>query len=225
MGPLPPGPLITSHELILARGVAPGGRTSTNPSGATASAPAPALLDSQGGYRARGKISWGVVGAYIFILIVVFLLFRTSGGSSYWWVPWFLGLVIVVLLVRYLSTTYRIDDTDLRAWRIFGNRRIPLEEVRSIEYTALRDLAPVGMFQGGWGWRGRMWSPRIGTFDSVYTDASLGLLVTAGSVPLFISPKNPQAFARELSRRVRSYTGRLAVDVGDPMSGTPVTRS
>lgn len=190
----------------------------------TSSAYAPVSLDPDGGYRANGKISWGVVGVYVFMLIVILLLFRDSGGSAYWWVPWFLAVVAVVMLVRYLSTRYRIDDTDLRAWRIFGNRRIPLNQVRRIEYTALRDLAPVGMLQGAWGWRGRMWSPRIGPFDAIHTDASIGLLVSAGSVPLFISPKNPQGFARELSRRVRSYTGRLDVDVGDPLSG-PATPS
>ena len=49
--------------------------------------------------------------------------------------------------------------------------------------------------------------------DAIYTD-SRGLLVTGGSVPLFLSPHDPTAFARELSRRVRSYTGPLEVDVG-----------
>ncbi len=188
----------------------------------TAPAYTPVALDSEGGYRIGGKISWGVVGTYLFVLIVIFLLFRTNGGSSFWWVPWFLGFVVVVMMARYLSTTYRITDTDLRAWRMFGNRRVPLEQVRRIEYAALRDLAPVGMLQGAWGWRGRMWSPRIGAFDAIQTDPSFGILVSAGHVPLFISPKKPQAFARELSRRVRSYTGRLTVDVGDPLSGTPV---
>ena len=65
-----------------------------------------------------------------------------------------------------------------------------------------------------------MWSPSIGKFDAVYTDPAKGILVSEGDVPLYISPVNLPEFARELSRRVRSYTGRLAVDVGDPL-GSP----
>ena len=63
-----------------------------------------------------------------------------------------------------------------------------------------------------------MWSPVIGRFDSIHTDAVRGVLVTAGEYPLYVSPRDPAAFARELSRRVRSYSGRLAVDVGDPLA-------
>ena len=196
--------------------------TSTGPSGVSSPASGWPRLDSQGGYRAGGKISWAVVGTYIFVLIVILVLLRGDVGSSYWWVPWLLGLVVAVMMARYLSTSYRINDTDLRAWRLFGSRRVQLDEVRRIEYTSLRDLAPISMLGGAWGWRGRMWSPRIGAFDAIHTDAALGLLVTAGGVPLYISPKNPQTFARELSRRVRSYTGRLSVDVGDPLGGPPI---
>lgn len=61
-----------------------------------------------------------------------------------------------------------------------------------------------------------MWSPTIGQFDAIYTDPAKGLLVTAGEVPLYLSPRDPDEFARELSRRVRSYTGPLQVDVGYP---------
>ncbi len=133
-----------------------------------------------------------------------------------WWAPWAIGIFLVASLGRYLSTSYRVDDTSLSAWRLLGGRRVRLDEVRKIEYASLRDLAPTGGLLGSWGWRGRMWSPVVGRFDSIYTDASRGLLVSAGDVPLYISPRDPDAFARELSRRVRSYSGRLAVDVGDP---------
>ncbi len=177
-------------------------------------------LDHEGRFRAHGQISYGVVGVYVFLLIVILLLFRAGTSPSFWWVPWFLGILVVAMLARYLSTSYRIDDVELQAWRIFGGRRVQLSEVRRIEYSALRDLAPGGTFFGGWGWRGRMWSPLIGWFDAIHTDAARGLLVTAGNEPVYISPTRPEEFARELSRRVRSYTGRLAVDVGDPL-GSP----
>ena len=93
-----------------------------------------------------------------------------------------------------------------------------LEEVRRIEYSSLRDLAPTGGWfgVGSWGWRGRMWSPEVGEFDSVYTDAARGLLVTAGTHPLYLSPSDLEEFAKELSRRVRSSPARCAKDVGSP---------
>ena len=126
-----------------------------------------------------------------------------------WLIP-FLAFVILLLLVRYLSTSYTIDGQYLRAWRILGGQRALLKNVRRIEYASLRDLSATG-FWGAWGWRGRMWSPRIGRFDAIYTDTA-GLLVTAGDVPMFISPVDVQGFAQELSRRVRSLGGRLMND-------------
>lgn len=126
-----------------------------------------------------------------------------------WLIP-FLAFVILLLLVRYLSTSYTIDGQYLRAWRILGGQRALLKNVRRIEYASLRDLSATG-FWGAWGWRGRMWSPRIGRFDAIYTDTA-GLLVTAGDVPMFISPVDLQGFAQELSRRVRSLGGRLMND-------------
>ena len=126
-----------------------------------------------------------------------------------WLIP-FLAFVILLLLVRYLSTSYTIDGQYLRAWRILGGQRALLKNVRRIEYASLRDLSATG-FWGAWGWRGRMWSPRIGRFDAIYTDTA-GLLVTAGDVPMFISPVDLQGFAQELSRRVRSLGGRLMSD-------------
>jgi hypothetical protein len=140
------------------------------------------------------------------------------------WAPYAIVALFLVFLVRYLSTSYSIDDTDLRAWRILGNRRIPLDEVQKIEYSSIRDLGPTGFF-GSWGYRGRMWSPSIGLFDAVYTDPARGILVTPAGIPLYISPSHMEEFARELSRRVRSYSGRLPIDVGDPEGSPPSMRS
>lgn len=145
------------------------------------------------------------------------LVFPRSSALLYVWATWVLAALIVLFLARYLSTTYSIDDAYLRAWRILGGRRVPLSEVRKIEYSSMRELSPLGGIFGSWGWRGRMFSPRIGRFDAIYTDAARGILVTVGDVPMYISPAHPEEFARELSRRVRSYRGRLSVDVGDPL--------
>ena len=160
-----------------------------------------------------------IVGTYVFLLLILIVIFERTNVVA-WWGIWAIILLLLGSLVRYLSTHYRIDDLHLIASKVLGGVRIRLDQVRRIEYVSLRDLAPSpGMF-GGWGWRGRMWSPVIGPLDTIYTDSFRGLLVTAGSVPLYLSPRDPEAFARELSRRVRSYSGRLSVDVGDPLGGS-----
>lgn len=172
-------------------------------------------LDIEGRYHAWGQISYLIVGTYLFLLVILAVVFYRTSVLA-WWGAWIIVLLLVGSLVRYVSTHYRIDELHLVASKFLGGVRVRLDQVRRIEYVALRDLAPsTGMF-GAWGWRGRMWSPVIGRFNTVYTDSAQGLLVTAGGFPLYLSPRHPEAFARELSRRVRSYSGRLAVDVGDP---------
>jgi len=175
-------------------------------------------LDAKGRFLARGTYSVVTVAVYAVIVLVLYFVVRPSPIDSN---PWFVYLLMagtVFLLLRYFSTNYVIDDTNLVARRILGSRRIPLQEVRKIEYIALRDLSPTGFF-GSWGYRGRMWSPYISSFDAIYTDP-VGLLITGGPYPLFISPEDREGFARELSRRVRSYSGPLTVDVGAP-AGSP----
>jgi hypothetical protein len=200
--------------------------TQPSPRAPTAVGPTPSdpHLDHEGRYHARGRVSYAVVGTYVVMMLIVLLVLPSSVVISIRWVPYALAAFLLVALVRYLSTSYRIDDLQLRAWRIFGGRRVELEQVRRIEFASLRDLSPTGFF-GAWGWRGRMWSPLIGRFDSIHTEATGGLLITAGDVPVYISPRDPEGFARELSRRVRSYTGRLAYDVGDPMGPSASLRS
>lgn len=177
-------------------------------------------IDHRGRYHDRGRISAWNIGAYTVLIVIILLIFRTPTGQ--FWVPYVLIAVVGLLLVRYLSTRYVLDDTYLYARRILGGQRVALEEVRQIDYASIRDLSPVGLF-GSWGWRGRMWSTRIGTFDSIYTD-TFGLLVSPSGIPLFISPADPAGFARELSRRVRSFSGPLEVDVGDPASQSASVR-
>jgi hypothetical protein len=174
-------------------------------------------MDHLGRYHDRAKISPWNIGAYLVLLLIVLFLFRGSSVQS--WVPYTLFALVLLLLARYLSTQYVIDDTHLHARRILGGQRVALDEIHQIEYASIRDLSPVGFF-GSWGWRGRMWSPRVGTFDSIYTD-TFGLLVSPTHYPLFVSPADPAGFARELSRRVRSFSGSLAVDVGDPARESP----
>jgi hypothetical protein len=180
-------------------------------------------LDASGVYRRRGRLSYGVVGTYLILIALLFVILPSAGLRTGWAFEVILFLFIF-FLVRYLSTTYSISDTHLRAWRLFGSRRIPLDQVRQIEYSSMRDLGPTG-FIGSWGWRGRMWSPSIGKFDAVYTDPARGLLVTEGDVPIYISPVDLPGFARELSRRVRSYVGRLEVDVGDPQASPSLSEA
>jgi Bacterial PH domain len=177
----------------------------------------------EGRYRMGARLSYAIVGAYGFMLILIVVVVAPRSHSSYDWVFYFLLALTLLFLVRYLSTRYSMDDTNLVAWRILGGCKVALEEVRAIEYASLRDLAPTGgaFGIGSFGWRGRMHSTSIGEFNSIYTDPAAGLLVTAGAYPLYISPKDRDEFARELSRRVRSYTGPLPKDVGNPAAGSP----
>jgi hypothetical protein len=187
-----------------------GGRTTTEPPVRTdgAAAPPPERFSTP------AQWSYATIGTYVVIAVLLVLTARASLVSKVPYVSDILALLFAVFLLRYLSTRYWLDTDHLTAWRLFGSRHVRYDHVRRIEFGNLRDLAPVGFF-GAWGWRGRMWSPVLGKFDSVHT-ISMGLVVTGGEVPLFISPRDPPGFARELSRRVRSVTGPLDVDVGAP---------
>ena len=158
------------------------------------------------------------MGVYLVLEILVIVFIGRPATDIAWWAPWAISIFLLLSLARYLSTHYRIDDVYLRASRILGGSKLRLDQVRRIEFVSLRDLSPTTGMLGSWGWRGRMWSPILGRFDSIHTEAAHGILVSAGDDMLYISPRDGAAFARELSRRVRSYSGRLAVDVGDPLA-------
>jgi hypothetical protein len=165
--------------------------------------------DPRGRVRVGAPISPAVVVMYLVLVVLVVYATLHSSFTSNPLVPEFLIAVILLFLARYASTYYVLDDRALHARRLFGSRTVKLEEVRRVEFANLRDLGPVSFF-GGWGWRGRMWSPIIHNFDSIHT-VSPGLLVTAGDFPLFISPRHPEEFADELSRRVRSYSPSVEI--------------
>jgi hypothetical protein len=154
---------------------------------------------------------------YVLVELLLYFVVLRSPIVSNPLAIYFLILATLFLFVRYLSTGYLIDDSYLYARRLLGSRRVPLRDIRKIEYIQLRDLSPTGFF-GSWGYRGRMWSPYVGKFDGIYTDPA-GILVSEATVPLFISPREPERFARELSRRARSYAGPLTVDHGHPSYG------
>lgn len=145
-----------------------------------------------------------VVGFYVVIIVLLGVLGRPISSSIIPNPIFWLDVIVVIFLARFVSTTYIMDSERFIARRLFGSRSVRLEEVQRIEFANLRELSPTGFF-GGWGWRGRMWSPVVGRFDSVHT-RSAGVLVSEGRVPLFVSPRDPKAFAVELSRRVRSST-------------------
>jgi hypothetical protein len=164
----------------------------------------------------HAPLSYGVIGVYVFLMLVLYLLGHASAPTLLPDPIFAVVAALAVFLARYASTTYSMDSDQLLAWRLFGSRSVPLADVRRIELANLRDLGPVSFF-GGWGWRGRTWSAIIGTFDSVHT-VSPGVLVFQGDVPLFVSPKDPVEFASELSRRVRSYSPSVVLGPGIPGS-------
>ncbi len=160
---------------------------------------------------------YATIGFYLFlVLVLVYINGRSGSYFLYPQVPLFLALVIAVYLARYLSTYYVLDSEYLYARRLFGSRRERIASIHRIRLASLRDLSPVGIF-GSWGWRGRMWSPTpsVGSFDTVHTIAG-GVLVGGEGVPMFLSPRDPAGFARELSRRVRSEGVELEEDDGAP---------
>lgn len=159
-----------------------------------------------------GSLSRGVIGFYLFlILLLLYLILRTPGfGGSSYLVP-VVELLLLIYLARYLSTHYRLDAETLRARRLFGSRRLRLAEITRIQRANLRTLGAVG-FLGTWGWHGRVWSPLVGQFDTVYTGSD-GLLISGDGRPVFISPRDPDGFQRELDRRVRTENGGAEVDL------------
>jgi Bacterial PH domain len=178
----------------------------------TAPTESPAVVDARGRFRMRAELPLSTIGFYLLLIALLAYADSRTPTGGFPLLATFLVAVILLFLARFLTTMYSLDGEHLRARRLFGSRRIRLEDIRKIEYANLRELGGVSFF-GGWGWRGRLWSSTIGSFDSIST-ASRGLLVSEGRVPIFISPLNTDAFARELSRRVRSYHPDLEVDVG-----------
>jgi len=170
-------------------------------------------MTREGIYYDRGRLSITAIGMYVVLLLLMIVLLQRTDITL--WAVGVILFLVVFFLARYLSTTYSMNDTHFRSWRVGGSRRIRLESIHRIEYGSMRELAATGFF-GPWGWRGRMWSPSVGAFDAVYTDPVRGLLLSGEGVPIYISPNDLDGFARELSRRVRSYTGPLEVDVGAP---------
>jgi hypothetical protein len=170
--------------------------------------------DAGGRFVMHAAIPWGVVVFYVILILLVTYIELIHELPSSPYLFFVLVGVLVIFLARMLSTRYVLDADRVIASRLFGSRRARLDRVRKIEHASLRELAPVSLF-GGWGWRGRAWSPTIGRFDSLHT-TSAGVLVTVDEYPMFLTPRDPPAFARELSRRVRSYVGEIEVDVGAP---------
>ena len=171
------------------------------PPAMTASSPLPPRTVRS--YQMPARISTAVIVVYLVLigLLLAVYFHGTTYVASAVVLPG-LALLLLVYLVRYVSTRYRITERELAALRLFGSLRIPLARISTIRPADLRLLAPVGLF-GTWGWRGRVWCPSVGTIDTVSTH-SAGLLISGGPVPLFVSPEDPAGFQKELSRRIRT---------------------
>jgi len=148
------------------------------------------------------RVSPAIVAGYVLILALIVLVGRLVLPTADLWALYVLIALALFSLVRYLSTRYSLDQTYLRARTIVGGGRLALNDVRSVGPASLRALAPTGGYLASWVWRGRLLSPTIGEFVAIFTDAASGLLVVAEPFPWYISPRRPQEFARELSRRI-----------------------
>lgn len=201
MSPIPDEVRVSSSAAATTTKPSPDPRAEASPDGDRPRRPVP--------YRMSARPSVGIVVFYLLLIGAISYLGATRLTSL--WAAELLVAALIVYLGRYLSTRYRLTSYTFTAARLFGSRRIPIEDIRHVTPANLRDLAPVS-FIGSWGWRGRMWSPRIGSFDTVHT-MSDGLLVSATDrVPVFISPRDSTAFRMELSRRVRSYHPDVDID-------------
>ncbi|HEV2165556.1 MAG TPA: hypothetical protein VGS23_01045 [Thermoplasmata archaeon] len=180
-----------------------------------ASPPPTSRIDPQGRWTSHAPLPVEVLAFYGVVIVVLLIVARPTGPSALTNPVLFLDAIVGVFLARYASTSYSMDSDRFHARRLFGSRSLRLENVRRIELASLRDLSPTGFF-GGWGWRGRMWSPVVGSFDSIHTRSS-GVMIYEGEVPLFVSPKDPVGLAVELSRRVRSYA--VGVELGPGLPG------
>lgn len=151
-------------------------------------------------YRSGPVRAIAVPVLYVVMIVLVLVEFPALHLESY-----ATALVIgalVVYLLRELSVFYTIDEEALHAWRLFGWRSISLESIHKIEPVSLRDLAPVG-FSGTWGWRSRLWSAQLNSsFEAIQTHHR-GLIIHGEGVPLFISPRDRDAFAHALYERVQ----------------------
>lgn len=139
-----------------------------------------------------------------YVLLIAILLYESPHLATAQVPVWSVAAVAVILVVylaRELSVFYVIDRRYLRAWRLFGWRKVRLSSIRKVEAISLRDLSPTG-FSGLWGWRSRVWSPQVGKFDAIQTYHK-GILVHGQGVPLFISPRDRDGFLDLLVARVR----------------------
>lgn len=176
-------------------------------------------------YTMGPKRSYGVPVTYLILLALLAYAYEHGAAASVS-VFAFAGVAALVLLYlgRELSVRYLIDRKYLRAWRLFGTRKVRLSQIRKVELASLRDLSPSG-FTGTWGWRSRVWSPQVGKFDSIHT-SHVGMLVHGDGVPLFISPRDRDQFLRALVERVRrtnpTVESPLDAPTEPPLPAAPV---
>lgn len=171
--------------------------SSAHPSPASRRGTSTPSEDLEGLIRVYPRRGWGVPVLYVILIVLIDLEIARLGISVF--ATDLLIAILLIYLLRDLSIVYTVDTDHLNAWRLFGWRRVPLDSIRLVERRSLRELAPVGII-GTWGWRSRLWSPREGRFDAIHTFHD-GLLVHGEGVPLFISPRDPDGFARLLNAR------------------------
>ncbi|MGI0052700.1 MAG: hypothetical protein ACRECR_00360, partial [Thermoplasmata archaeon] len=79
-------------------------------------------------YRQRGRRLPEVVAFYLVLVAILLALFlHGTSEAAYAAILPLLAVVLLVYLLRYLSTRYVMDDRELGALRLFGSRRVPLD--------------------------------------------------------------------------------------------------
>ena len=144
------------------------------------------------------------ITAFIAILILVFayMAFFTPAGMTMLGASFMLVVLIMplfIMLIRSINNTrYILLDEELlidTSSIIGGSKRIPFEEIESLERT----LIPIGLKLWGASFHGGSYRiPGLGKAFLAITNMSDGVLIRTQSMNYIISPREPDDFIDSL---------------------------
>ncbi|MCI4369372.1 MAG: hypothetical protein L3K09_07420, partial [Thermoplasmata archaeon] len=94
-------------------------------------------MEDSGRWSAPAAVPVLVIGFYAVLILVLAYATTRPAASSFPYITELLAVILLLFLARMLSTRYTLDADQLHAWRLFGSRRVRLEEVRKIEFANL----------------------------------------------------------------------------------------
>ena len=142
----------------------------------------------------------------ILILFLVYTAFVTPAGIAMLGAAFILLVLIMPLFIMVIrsinNTKYILLDEELlidTSSIIGGSKRIPFEEIESIERT----LIPIGLRWWGASFHGGHYRiPGLGKAFMTITNMSDGVLIRTKSMNYIISPRQPDEFIDNLKSRI-----------------------